>query len=48
MELPLSTYDALRAQAKEKKAPEQKEMPFASARLLRSLLTVDLEARRAT
>jgi hypothetical protein len=47
VELPLSTYDALRAAAKEKKA-EKKEAPWASARLLRGSLAVDLGARRAT
>lgn len=47
VELPLSTYDALRAAAKEKKV-ERKEAPFASARLVRASLAVDLSARRAT
>ena len=47
VELPLSTYDALRAAAKEKRT-EVERTPWASARLLRGSLSVDLAARRAT
>jgi hypothetical protein len=47
VELPLSTYDQLRLSAKGKPEPKVKAVSFASARLLRSSLTVDLERRRA-
>lgn len=47
VELPLSTYDALRAAAKEQRV-EVERTPWASARLLRGSLAVDLAARRGT
>ena len=47
VELPLSTYDALRAAAKEKPV-ETEETPWASARLIRGSLAVDLATGRAT
>lgn len=47
VELPLSTYDELRGAAKVKRV-EAKETPWASARLLRGSLAVDLAARRAS
>src|SRR5258707_132360 len=47
VELPLATYDQLRAAAKEKKEPPPKAVPFASARLVKATMRVDLEKRRA-
>ncbi|MBK8595093.1 MAG: hypothetical protein IPN83_05790 [Holophagales bacterium] len=47
VELPLSTYDELRGAAKVRRV-EAKETPWASARLLRGSLAVDLAARRAS
>lgn len=47
VELPLSAYDALRAASKVRRE-EPAEAPWASARLLRGSLAVDLASRRAT
>lgn len=47
VELPLEKYDELRAAAKERKVETPQE-PWASARLLRGSLAVDLASRRAT
>ena len=47
VELPLSTYDSLRAAAREKTV-EPPAAPWASTRLLRGSLGIDVAARRAT
>ena len=48
VELPLSVYDQLRAQAKEKKAPRSDIAPFSSVRLVKGTMSVDLTKLRAT
>ncbi|HEV8268906.1 MAG TPA: hypothetical protein VGR00_11745, partial [Thermoanaerobaculia bacterium] len=47
VELPLSTYDQLRAAARERKEPPPKPPAFSSARLVKATMRVDLEKRRA-